>query len=130
INALRSSLSPGDAESRVRLLAEAFAGLAHGGPDALAWQLRQELLEVRAQTIEQASSVRERLQPPPWLERDFARVIQRHGQVDEHDERKLREIAAELPQFLTRYSAALPDWMASWQYCRGAGIDELLENRT
>lgn len=130
IHALRSSLPSGDAESRARLLAAAFDSLAHAGPDGLAWQFRQELLEVRSQMIEQAGSVRESLKPPPWLERDFLRVIERHGQINEHDEQRLGEIAAELPRFLKRYAAALPDWTASWQYCRKAGLDELLENRT
>ena len=127
IQSLRSSLPQGGAESRTRLLAEALDGLAQTEPEALAWQLRQELLEVRSQMIEQVTSVRDALHPPPWLDRDFAHVIERHGQIDEAQDRRLAEVAAELPGFLHRYSSALPDWMASWHHCLEKGLDELLE---
>jgi hypothetical protein len=128
IHALRAGLPRGDAESRAHLLADALKNLARTGSDELAWQLRQEMLEVRSQMIEQVTSVRERLEPPPWLDRDFARVIEQHGQIDECQQQRLDEIANDLGPFLERYTEALPDWTASWQYCRNAAIDELLED--
>lgn len=129
VHALRSHLPHGDAESRVRLLAEALGGLAQTERDELAWQLGQELLEVRGQFIEQVTATREALEPPPWLDRDFARVIERHGQISENDGRRLTAIAADLPQFLRNYAAGLPDWVKSWQFCRSTTFDNILEKR-
>ncbi|RFF31222.1 hypothetical protein [Wenzhouxiangella sediminis] len=127
VESLRSRLPQGDTRSRVNLLAGALKGLAQAGRDEIAWQLRQELLEVRSQMIERVTSVREALEPPPWLDRDFARVIERHGQVEEAQDRRLVEIAEQLPGFLRHYTDALPDWTAGWEHCRKTGIDNLLE---
>lgn len=129
VHTLRSSLPGGDVNSRAELLADAFDALARTHPDELGWQLRQELLEVRSQFIERVAAVREALEPPPWLDRDFERVLARHGRVDGSDQQRLDEIARNLPAFLADYSAALPDWAASWYYCRSAGIDNVLEDR-
>lgn len=129
VHALRSSLPHGDAESRAGLLAAALGGLAHAQHDEIAWQLRQELLEVRGQFIEQATATRDALGPPQWLDRDFARVIERHGQISESDERRLATIAEDLPRFLERYATGLPDWVTSWHFCRAAGLDKLLETQ-
>ncbi|MEE4303649.1 MAG: hypothetical protein V2J19_05800 [Wenzhouxiangella sp.] len=127
IESLRTRLPHGDVDSRVDLLAGALSGLARTRREEIAWQLRQELLEVRSQMIERVTSVRQALKPPPWLDRDFARVIESHGQIDEAQNRQLDEMAAQLPSFLHAYTDALPSWMASWRSCRKTGIDKLLE---
>jgi len=129
VHALQTHAPFGDSASRASLLIETFRNLARAQHDERAWQLNQELLEIRSQTVEQATAVRERLKPPPWLDRDFARAIEHNGRIDRGQQDRIAEIAAGLPRFLECYADAIEDWRETWHYCQATGIDALLEAR-
>lgn len=113
--------------SRIDLLGDFFSGLSRTSQSELQSRIRRELLSLRENTLQRVTATRNQLAAPPWLARDFEASIAAHGQYDSADERHVQQLAAALPDFLSSYASALPDWERAWQYCADTDLSELLE---
>lgn len=114
-----------DPDRRADLLAAALRDLARC--DDLEWRLKRELLETRADMIEQIGTTRESLKPPPWLDRDFERTLQAQRNITDRDGERLTNLATHLPAFLERYADSLPHWRRAWHTCRSLDLANLLD---
>jgi len=114
-----------DPDRRADLLAAALGDLA--SCEDLEWRLKRELMETRADLIEQIGSTRQSLKPPPWFDRDFERAMHAQRSMTASDDEQLAELARALPAFLECYTASLPHWRRAWEYCHSPNLSELLE---
>lgn len=114
-----------DPHRRADLLTAALRDLA--GADDLTWRLERELLESRADLIERIEATRQALRPPPWLNRDFERLLRAQRSITDEDEQRLTRLAAALPAFLESYSASIPHWRRAWEHCRSRELTDLLD---
>lgn len=120
--------TPGsDVQSRLQILKGWMENLASLDASSLTWRLHQDLLELRASTIEAMRNARESFQPAPWLVADLDRAMAAHSTITDQTRRSMDRLADRLPVFAGRYAGSLPGWDRAWHYCRDTGIDTLLE---
>lgn len=106
-----------DSNSRLQVLKGWMSNLAALGPTELGWRLRQDLVELRGETIEQIAASRRDLKPPPWLAADFDRALTAHADISDSTRQKLDRLAGRLPAFARQYAASMDSWCRAWRYC-------------
>lgn len=124
VEALARSAHSSTPERRLALLAASLRDLADS--DDLGWRLKHDLMERRADLIEQINVTRQALKPPSWLDQDFQRALEPQRSITPESDERIAELSATLPAFLNRYADILQHWHKAWQFCHSVNLSELL----
>ncbi len=123
---LGASLPVGGIDSRIQLLRGWLLSLADSPADELRWRLRQDMLELRGETIERMRARLAELKPPPWLATDFRRSLAAHARDNELDQTRIEAMARDMPRFANRYAAGLDSWCKAWQLASTHPVERLI----
>jgi hypothetical protein len=123
---LASRTASRDPEARLAVLRAGLRDLAARDAPSLRAALARDHMDVLSNMLTRVEATRAALKPPPWMERDFQRVLAANAEPPAEAADRIEAIAESLRHFAKRYADGLDDWCRAWRFCRDSGIEQLL----